>query len=256
MGSLDFLTRSKLAHNAIAKKLLLLMHDKQSNLSVSADVTTKAQLLDLADLVGPEIAILKTHIDIITDFDHDLLVELQALAKKHQFLIFEDRKFADIGHTVYLQFTQGVYQIAAWADMVNAHPLPGPGIIEGLTKGVGDHCGLILLAEMSSRGHLMTPDYIQQTVALAQQYSDHVFGFICQHQLSDQPGMIHLTPGVQCHAQGDALGQQYRTPYQAIAEQGCDVIIVGRGILQASDPLQSARQYRQQAWDAYGSRLK
>ena len=34
---------------------------------------------------------------MITDFDADLVDQLQALAKQHDFLIFEDRKFADIG---------------------------------------------------------------------------------------------------------------------------------------------------------------
>ena len=40
---------------------------------------------------------MQTHIDIIEDFDEDLIKQLQDLNKKHDFLIFEDRKFADIG---------------------------------------------------------------------------------------------------------------------------------------------------------------
>lgn len=39
----------------------------------------------------------KTHIDIIEDFDQDLIHQLQQRSKEHDFLIFEDRKFADIG---------------------------------------------------------------------------------------------------------------------------------------------------------------
>ncbi len=256
MKQLSYLQRSEFCKNNFAKQLFALIEKKQSNLALSADVTSAQALLALADKIGPEICVLKTHIDIIDDFSLELTRQLQKLAAQHQFFIFEDRKFADIGNTVKLQYQRGIYQIAEWADIINAHSLPGPGIVSGLAEvGLEKNRGLLLLAEMSSAANLFDSHYVQQTIAMAEQFPEFVIGFIAQHQLADRPEWIYLTPGIQFAAKSDALGQRYVTPEQAIIENGTDVIIVGRGILQAADPLAETKKYRLAGWKAYQQRL-
>ena len=155
MTNLSYQERAEHISSPLAKRLLILMENKKTNLSIAADVTSKQQLLEIADAAGPRICVLKTHIDILEDFDTETITQLLFLAEKHQFLIFEDRKFADIGNTVKKQYSQGIYKIASWADLVNAHTVPGPGIIQGLKEaGAPLQRGLLLLAQMLQLPHI------------------------------------------------------------------------------------------------------
>lgn len=249
--------RAKFCKNALAKNLLKLIDDKQTNLAISADVTHCDKLLVIADKLGPEICILKTHIDILDDFTRDFTAELQKIAQKHQFFIFEDRKFADIGNTVKNQYQSGIFRIADWAHIVNAHSLPGPGLIQGLSEvGLPKERGLLLLAEMSSKGNLLDPIYAEKTFEMAEQFPEFVIGFISQRKLSENDHhWIYMTPGVRFAESKDALGQQYVTPEKAIIEHESDIIIVGRGIINADDPVGAAKKYREAGWAAYKSTI-
>ncbi|KAJ2158727.1 orotidine 5'-phosphate decarboxylase [Coemansia sp. RSA 552] len=251
-----FAQRAQDHAHPLARELFEVMERKRSNLALAADMTTKAELLALADRVGPYICVLKTHIDVISDFDADLVARLQALATKHDFLIFEDRKFADIGNTVKLQYGGGVYRIADWAHITNCHVIPGEGIIHGLAEvGMPKNRGLLLLAEMSSKGMLATGAYTDKTVELAIA-NDFVIGFIGSRRFTEERDLITMTPGVGLHAAGDALGQQYRTPETIVAQNGSDIIIVGRGIYgPGKDAVAEAQRYRDAGWAAYESRL-
>jgi len=240
-------TKEPEVKNKVFKKLQKIMEEKKSNLCVAADLTTTKEVLDLVEKIGDKICLLKTHIDIIEDFTPEFITKLKKLATEKNFLIFEDRKFADIGNTVKHQFENGIYHIADWADMVNAHILPGPGIIEGLKN---DKVALILLQEMSSAGNLLTPDYTKKAQEMAQEYSDYVIGFIGLNKTLKDPRFMLMTPGVKLEKGTDKLGQQYNDVESAI-KKGTDIIIVGRGIYQAEDPGAEAQKYQELAWKTY-----
>ena len=269
--------------NPTAKSLLATIARKQTNLCVSVDVTTKRELLEVVAAVAPFVCLVKTHIDIVADFDHDLVAQLTAIYEKEDFLIFEDRKFADIGNTVSLQYAAGVHRIAEWSHMTNAHLVPGPGIISGLASvGVPRQRGLLLLAEMSSKGTFAQGAYTAANVKAAfEDASEFVMGFIAMHRVHEDPELVPadatpeqrakdllvLTPGVGLDVTGDGKGQQYRTPRQVIYESKSDVIIVGRGIygalLAGGDRTEAmvqvraqAQRYRDAGWSAYLERLR
>ncbi|KAL4008638.1 hypothetical protein ACER0C_002490 [Sarotherodon galilaeus] len=108
---------------------------------------------------------------------------------------------------------------------------------------------------MDLPGSLAAGEYTKAAVQMAEEHSDFVMGFICGSKLTERPEFIHMTPGVQMQAGGDLLGQQYTTPEEVVYNKGSDVIIVGRGILAASDRAEAAELYRKSGWDAYRKRV-
>jgi len=226
-----------------------------------------------ATALGPYIAVLKTHIDIIADFSQATVDGLVRLSEKHNFLIFEDRKFVDIGNTVQKQYKGGALRIFEWAHIVNASVLAGEGIIKALDEVVtrsaeSQERGILVLAEMTSEGSLATGEYTRRSVEMAQKYPKSVLGIVATRELSVYASSAHrsthpagceedfavFTTGVNMSSKGDPLGQQYQTPTSAV-EGGSDFLIVGRGIYAAPDRVAAAKAYREAGWNAYLARI-
>ena len=265
---LTFQERKERTSCQVVRKLLETMDLKQSNLCVAVDVPSCSQLLSIAANVGEYICCLKTHADILQDWTPEVGVKLRELANRFNFLLFEDRKFADIGTTVSHQFHGGPFRISSWADLVTVHALPGPGVLQGLENRVdvdSSYCdnrpkGALILAQMSSSDNLLSEDYGKKCVEMykqcrAKNMDVPPVGFIGQTKMvSDDPNFIQMTPGVSLVSKGDNLGQNYVSIDNAIQERGADVIIVGRGITSCSDAnimIETTKKYKNLAWKSF-----
>ncbi len=80
--------RAPLAKNPMGRQLFELMAKKKTNLSVAADVGSAEEMLQLADKVGPYIAVLKTHVDVFDSWTEEHAKELNQLAEKHGTWLF------------------------------------------------------------------------------------------------------------------------------------------------------------------------
>lgn len=243
------------AVHPMAKRLAKIVQKKKTNLCCSADVKTTDELLQLADSVGPNICMLKTHTDNLCDFSPEAIETLKGLAEKHNFLIFEDRKFADIGHIVMQQFTAAPLCIADWADVVTVHVVAGSSSIEALkATGKLDTTALIVVAEMSTKDTLTDKKYTLKAMDIAEQHSDIILGTVSQNYRSTKPGIMMLTPGINTDRKKDGLGQTYNHPDEAFAKRGVDIMIVGRGIYQADNPGLQSEIYKKIGWESYSKR--
>lgn len=133
-----YANRADTATHPLTSYLFRLMDLKASNLCLSADVSTARELIYLADSIGPSIVVLKTHHDMVSGWDFNPQTgtgaKLNALARKHGFLIFEDRKFGDIGNTVEQQYIAGSARIIEWAHIVNVNMVPGKASVTSLAN--------------------------------------------------------------------------------------------------------------------------
>jgi len=244
----EFSSRSSLMENEISKRLISTMIRKQSNLCVAVDTQKSEDVLSVVRKVGGSVAVVKLHADLVEDWNHQTEVELKNLAQELDFLLFEDRKLADIGNTVRLQ----TRNFSSWADLVTVHGLPGPGVVQGVKEGsVDSPVGVLIVAEMSNAGNLFTASYTEKCVKIGEENKNIVTGFISQSRVSKNPAMIQFTPGVHISLQGDKQDQRYSSPSEAVLGKGADLIIVGRGVTGAEDPKLEAERYRSKAWEAY-----
>ena len=245
---LSYEQKLEVAEHSFAKKILEIAIAKKSNLIASADFITTKELLDFADIVGPHIVALKTHIDILNDFDADeTILPLKDLATKHNFLLMEDRKFADIGNTQELQFSYGTYKISNWADLVTSHVIGGSKSLDCFMN-----VGVVAILGMSSEGTLTDSHYREEALKVIENHPS-IMGCVAQNEVSDQ--LLLFTPGVNLGTSGDEKGQQYNSPEHVIRNYGTDFIIVGRGIYKADEPEQEALRYKNEGWKAYQDSL-
>ncbi|QQP57736.1 Uridine 5'monophosphate synthaselike, partial [Caligus rogercresseyi] len=231
--------------NPNLKNLCRIMMSKRSNLCLAADLKDTDEIIRLVQAAGPHIVCLKTHLDFFSDEkDRSRFIErLRDLSQKYDFLIFEDRKYADIGATVVKQYER----VVNIADIVTLHGLPGPGVITGLKSIAKESSSGLIVAEMSSEGNLASKEYAKECAKMAEDHLDFVLGLVSQSRLTNK---IHIS------SKNDELSQKYVSPEEAVLHRKADVIIVGRGITSDSDRyVESAVLYKERGWKAYERRI-
>ena len=233
--------------------------EKESLVVLAADLPTVEGIVQLIEDVGEYVCALKTHVDMVEGFNMEDWSKVVDAARSKGMLLFEDRKFADIGRVAQTQMG-GLYDIRSWADLVTSHSISGPDVVDGLAAAwdeVERIGGVLLLAQMSSSGNLLVEGYAESTLEIGNA-SPHVLGYIGNGSSVSElewlrskvgEGRMIWTPGVNLSAEEGVLGQRYGHPAEAVLA-GSDAIIVGSGIHKSEDPLSSAREYASASWGA------
>lgn len=215
-----------------------------SRIFVALDYADAKQALALVDQLNPQLCGLKVGKELFTAAGPEFVKELVA----RDFDVFLDLKFHDIPNTV-AKAVKAAAELGVW--MVNVHAVGGRRMLEAAKAALADYPKpplLIAVTVLTS----MTDDDLHETgieVSAAEQVlrladlakQAGLDGVVCSAQEANMlqqacgQDFVLVTPGIR--PQGSDQGDQRRvmTPEQA-AQQGIQVLVIGRPITQAEQP--------------------
>ena len=212
-----------------------IIETKKTNICLAADVDTMDKIFNLKDLIVSHICILKIHYDIINDFHIDLdknIRKLISLKKEYNFLLWEDRKFADIGFIMEKQ----INNISKWADLISVHPIAGKESLLYCLENID--IGIILIGEMSSSNQLINKEYQNNVIKISKELPN-IIGIVCQHKMTDD--LLNIVPGIALKTDKDNKGQTYSSINERMF---ADIFVLGRSIYQSNNPIETIKEYK------------
>ena len=212
------------------EKVKNIIKTKNTKICLAADHDNSNDLFKTIEELGSYICILKLHYDIIKDFNDKTIEKLIDYKKKYNFLIWEDRKFADIGYIMEKQINN---HIIKWADLISVHPIAGLESVQQISAKIG----IILIGELSSTNNLINSEYKNGVINIANKMPN-VIGIVCQSKMTDY--FLNIVPGISLSVLNDNKGQSYNTIDN---RKFADIFVIGRSILTSKEPVKTIEKY-------------
>ncbi len=229
------------------------MSDGRKRIAVALDASERSRILELARFVGPEVGVLKVGLEAFCAHGPGLVREVAAIAP-----VFLDLKLHDIPNTV-----GGAAAAAArtGASILNVHAGGGLEMMRAAGErareaaaAAGFRAPRVIAvtvltsldaAALSAVGLSGTPREAALRLALLARQSG-LDGVVCSPEEIEAirsacgPEFLLVVPGIR--PAGSAAGDQKRiaTP-GAAARAGADLLVIGRPITGAPDPVAAAR---------------
>ena len=238
----------------------------RDRLIIALDVLEEKKAIELIVALSPEVDLFKVGIGPFTAFGKSILKRLEEEGKK----VFLDLKFHDIPNTVKnaacAAAEQGVY-------MMNFHCVGGGKMLASAVAGAEEGAkkrgtkrplliGVTVLTSMDEAGLAGTGIFggVEENVirfaGLAKEAGlDGVVASAEETRMIKEKfgdGFLVVTPGIR--PEWSVSGDQKRsvTPAEAI-KNGSDLIVVGRPVIQAKDPLAAAKRILEEMTDSTGT---
>jgi orotidine-5'-phosphate decarboxylase len=231
----------------------------RDRLIVALDLPGVAEARALVARLGASVTFYKVGLELVMSGGLELARELAGAGKQ----VFLDMKLLDIGNTVE-RATRGAASTGATFLTVHGHDSKTLQAAVAGKRGTGLRILAVTVltnldqADLAGQGHTATAaELVARRARLA--HDAGCDGVVASGLEAAQvrevvgPGIAIVTPGVRLAS--DAAGDQARvaTPQTAIAA-GADYVVVGRPIVQASDPGAAAETFVQAIEEALAMR--
>jgi uridine monophosphate synthetase len=224
----------------------MLKYKKQSNIFIALDRRyTLAELLNLVETLGDNVFGFKVHNEIL-GLTYTENYSFYLACKEKNIMVWEDRKFNDIGNTIQKQLEY--YETIR--DFVSIVPTSGMESIVNLETSLK----FLVLCEMSSSNNLFTPVVKNGILDIVFTNPDKFAGIICQdlELISfckyQYMNLLTIMPGINLSSSGDNRGQQYRDPRTFSKGETPDLYVVGRGITNSENILSQLEYYNKELY--------
>ena len=216
---------------------------KKTNVILSLDVSCETNFFTILTLCAPYICGVKIHSDIYSFSSDNFYKRLTVLSEKHNFIIIEDRKLADIGNTNKLQVEEFNKKHIHY---FTSHCIMG----EEAISSIPTHSKLFLITDMSCNNTFFK-EFESTLQKISHNYFENyanVIGFVSQknHDPINKSIPFILRPGVRIPesfktSMKDKYGQQYKIPSVTPGV----LWVIGREIIHSKTPVKTIQKYQQ-----------
>ncbi len=217
----------------------------RDHLALAVDVESVVEAEALVRLVGEEVGVVKIGLELFTRFGPEAVRAVAGQGRR----VFLDLKLHDIPETV----ARAVRSVGALGvDLLTVHAAGGGEMLRRACDAAPAHLSIVAVTVLTSlddtdlrdTGVDATPS-AQAARLAALAFEAGVKGLVCSAEEVERVratarDALLVTPGIR--PAGAARGDQKRTlsPREAIAK-GADLLVVGRPIRDAVDPMRAAR---------------
>lgn len=224
-----------------------------SEVVIALDLASREAALALVDRVGEEHDYYKVGFELFTHAGPDLVRELRGRGKR----VFLDLKLLDIPNTV-----RSAARAAAHmgVDLLTVHATGGRSMVAAAVEGAGNESRVVavtLLTSLSAmevrevwgRAELSEDAEVVRLAQLA--VSAGAAGVVSSPREARAlrkvlgSGAILVTPGIRLAGESAHDQNRIATPSAAV-QAGSDLLVVGRSIVQANDPVEALRAIKRE----------